>query len=117
LSVTELAEELSVPSRLISQILETLAAARLVIQTAGPETAFFPSRPMEGITCHDILLAMRSSQGQELVTRDEPTRIEVYGEFQRIEEAERQAASAVNMLSLANRAQARVAEHNLEVVE
>src|ERR1044071_922633 len=117
LSVTELAEELSVPSRLISQILETLAAARLVIQTAGLETAFFPSRPMEGITCHDILLAMRSSQGQELVTRDEPTRIEVYGEFQRIEEAERQAASAVNMLSLANRAQARLAEHNLEVVE
>lgn len=117
LSVTELAEELSVPSRLISQILETLAAARLVIQTAGPETAFFPSRPMEGITCHDILLAMRSSQGQELVTRDEPTRIEVYGEFQRIEEAERQAASAVNMLSLANRAQSRLAEHNLEVVE
>jgi membrane protein len=116
-SIGEMAEELSVPSRLISQIMEMLAAARLVIQTAGPETAYLPSRPMEGITCHDILLAMRSSLGQELATRDEPTRVEVYGEFQRIEQAERQVAASVSMLSLANRAQARLAERNLEVVE
>jgi len=117
LSISDLAEELGVPSRLISQIMEMLAAARLVIQTAGAETAYLPSRPMEGITCHDILLAMRSSQGQELATRDEPTRVEVYGEFERIEQAERQAAASVTMLALANRAQARLADQNLEVVE
>jgi hypothetical protein len=49
---------------------------------------------------------MRATQGQELATRDEPSRAEVYGEFQRIQEAERQVASAVTMLALANRAQA-----------
>jgi len=116
-TLSALAEQLSVPSRLISQIMEMLAGARLVIQTAGPEAAYLPSRPMEGITCHDILKALRSSQGQELATRDEPTRVEVYGEFQRIEQAERQAAASVSMLALANRAQARLAERNLEVVD
>jgi membrane protein len=104
--VTEMAEELSVPTRLIRQIMQTLAAARLVVETA--ETGYLPSRPMETISCHDILLAMRSSQGQELATRDEPTRKEVYGEYQRIEEAERHAASSVTMLALATRAQAQV---------
>lgn len=106
-TVVELAEQIGVPTRLIRQIMQTLAASRLVVETAGAETAYLPARPMEGITCHDILLALRSSQGQELATRDEPSRTEVYGEFQRIQEAERQAASSVTMLALANRAQAR----------
>src|SRR5437762_2821819 len=94
-SVLELAADLAVPSRLVQQIMETLAAARLVVEVAGAETAYVPARLMETITCHDILLAMRAAQGQELATRDEPTRGEVYGEFQRIQEAERRAASAV----------------------
>ena len=54
---------------------------------------------------HDLLLAMRAALGQELETRQEPTRQEVYGEFQRIQEAERQAASSVTLLALVNRAQ------------
>jgi membrane protein len=106
LAVTDLAEELSVPTRLVRQILQILAAAQLVVETAGAEAAYLPARPMEQITCHDILQAMRATQGQELATRDEPSRAEVYGEFQRIQEAERQVASAVTMLALANRAQA-----------
>ena len=40
--------------------------------------------------------------------RDEPGRAEVYGEFARIEEAEQQAASAITMLALVNRADARL---------
>jgi membrane protein len=105
--VLEVGEELNVPTRLIQQIMQTLAAARLVVETAGCE-AYVPARPIENITCHDILLALRASQGQELATRDEPSRAEVYGEFERIQEAERQAASSVTMLALVNRAQARL---------
>jgi hypothetical protein len=51
------------------------------------------------------LQALRATQGQELATADEPLRDELYGEFNRIEDAERQAASAVTMLALAHRAQ------------
>jgi cellobiose-specific phosphotransferase system component IIA len=64
-----------------------------------------PARPLETITCHDVLQALRATQGQELATADEPLRDELYGEFNRIEDAERQAASAVTMLALAHRAQ------------
>ena len=109
-SAVEISEALAVPTRLVQQIMQTLSAARLVTEAAGDEAAYLPARPLETITCHDVLLALRASQGQELATRDEPTRIEVYGEFHRIQEAERQAASSVTMLALVNRAQAHVAE-------
>jgi len=105
-NVIEIGKELGVPTRLVSQIMQTLCAARLVVEVAGAEPSYVPARPLETITCHDILLAMRASQGQELATRDEPTRLEVYGEFNRIQEAERHAASAVSLLALVNRAQA-----------
>jgi membrane protein len=105
-SAVEIGEALAVPTRLVQQIMQTLSAARLVTETAGAEAAYMPARPLETITCHDILLALRASLGQELATRDEPARSEVYGEFHRIEEAERQAAASVTMLALVNRAQA-----------
>ncbi len=107
LTVAEISEELAVPSRLVRQIMLVLSAARLVVETAGPELSWLPARPLENITCHDILLALRASQGQELATRDGPARSEVYGEFHRIEEAERQAAASVTMLALVNRTQPR----------
>jgi membrane protein len=106
-SLAEVAESLAVPSRLAQQIMQTLAAARLVVETSGPESAYLPARPLETITCHDILLAMRASQGQELATREEPARGEVYGEFHRIQEAERQAAASVSMRALVDRADER----------
>jgi membrane protein len=101
----EMAEALSVPTRLIQQILQTLGGARLVVETGGG--GYVPARPLERITCHDILLALRAGQGQDLATRDEPARREIYGEYQRIEEAERQAAATVTMRALVERAQAR----------
>ena len=114
-SVSELGNELGVPSRLVRQIMQTLVAARLIVETAGGETAYLPARPMENITCHDILLALRATQGQELATRDEPTRSEVYGEFQRIQQAERHAAESVTMLALAQRAQ-RQLQHSIKAL-
>ena len=98
-----LATELSIPTRLVHEVLQTLVGAKLVVGVSGTEIAFTPARPLDQITCHDILEAMRASHGQELATRDEPSRKEVFGEFQRILEAERAAASSVTMLALVNR--------------
>lgn len=109
----DLAHELAVPTRLIRQIMQTLSSARLVVETARPETGYLPARPMETITCHDVLQAMRASHGQELSTRDEPTRSEVLGEFSRIQAAERQAASSVTLLALATRAQSQLNQAQL----
>jgi membrane protein len=103
ISMNKLASDLSIPTRLVHEVLQTLMGARLVVEVADHETAYAPARPLDQITCHDILQAMRASHGQEPATRDEPTRKEVYGEFQRIIEAERVAASSVTMLALVNR--------------
>ncbi len=107
-TVPEMSRELGIPSKLIQQVLQTLLAARLVVEVSGAEAAYTPARPLETINCHHILLAMRAAQGQELVTRDEPSRAEVYGEFARIQAAEKEAASSVTMLALVNRTHARI---------
>lgn len=107
-TIQEISAELGVPSRLAQQILQTLLAARLVTEVGGAEGAYVPARPLESINAYQILHAMRTGAGQELPMRDEPARAEVYGEFARIEEAERQAASSVTMLALVSRAHARL---------
>ena len=107
-TIREMSEELGVPSRLVQQVLHTLIAAHLIVEISRAEPAYIPARPLESINAHHVLMAMRATHGQELVTRDEPAREEVYGEFARIQEAEKQVASAVTMLALVNRAQARL---------
>lgn len=107
-TVSQMSRELGIPSKLIQQVLQTLLAARLVVEVHGAESGYAPARPLETINCHHILLAMRATQGQELVTRDEPVRAEVLGEFARIQAAEKAAASTVTMLALVNRAHARL---------
>ncbi len=107
-TIQEISVELGIPTRLAQQVLQTLLAARLVTEIAGAESAYAPARPLEAINAHHILHAMRTGGGQELPSQNEPGRAEVYGEFARIEEAERQAAASVTMLALVNRAQARL---------
>jgi membrane protein len=110
IAILDMATELCIPTRLVHRVMQALAAARLVVEVAGQDTAYVPARPMETINCHDILMAMRASQGQELTTRDDTIRSQVYGEYQRIEEAERQVASRVTLLTLSHRAQDQLSE-------
>ena len=102
-TVGEMSAELAVPSRLTQQVLRTLAAAHLVTEVAGAENCYLPARPLETINAHDILLALRAGHGQELPVNTAPALAEIYGEFVRIEEAERRAASAISLLALVQR--------------
>ncbi|HWF19865.1 MAG TPA: YhjD/YihY/BrkB family envelope integrity protein [Verrucomicrobiae bacterium] len=102
-SIAEIAERLAVPSRLIQQIIQNLLSSRLVVEISGLELAYVPARPLEQITCHDILLAMRVGWGQELATREEPARVGVFGEFEKIMEAEKRAASSVTLRMMVDR--------------
>lgn len=104
----QIATELGIPSRLVQQVLQPLLAARLVTEVAGSDPAYVPARPLETIRSYDVLHAIRTGSGQELALRDGPVRAEVYGEFARIEEAERAAASSLTLLALVNRAQVRL---------
>ena len=107
-TIREISAELGIPGKLAQQVLHTLLAAHLVVEVAGLENGYAPARPLDAINTHHILLAMRAAQGQELDTRDEPVRVEVLGEFARIQAAEKEAASSVSLLALVNRAQARL---------
>lgn len=101
-TVSLLTSELSIPGPLALSVLRTLAHEQLVTEVAGGETAYVPARPLDRITAHDILLAMRTGTGQDLPVQDEPAIAGIYGEFGRIEQAERQAASAISLQALAN---------------
>lgn len=102
-TIFQLSGELDIPAPIAQSVLRTLAARQLVTEVAGNEPAYAPARPLESITAHDILLIMRTGTGQELPVRDEPALAGIYGEFGRIEQAERAAASAITLHALANR--------------
>jgi len=107
-TVQDISTDLGIPTRLAQQVLQPLLAARLVTEIAGAEAGYAPGRPLDAINAHHILYALRTGGGQEAQLRDEPVRAEVYGEFARIEAAEREAAAAVTLLNLVNRAFARL---------
>jgi len=109
-TIEQISTELGIPTKLAQQVLQTLLAARLVVETNGGESAYAPARPLDLINAHHVLIAMRASGGQELLSRDEPVRAEIFGEFARIEEAEKAAASAITMLALVNRAQKQIGD-------
>jgi membrane protein len=100
-TVSEMGQELNVPTRLIQELLQHLCAARLMVQTTDSEPGYLPARPLETITCHELLLALRTVRGQQLRTRGEPANSHVYARFRRIEEAERAVAAGITLCDLA----------------
>ena len=106
---TSMAAALGVPTRLVGQILQTLVSTRLLNEVAGTEIAYMPARPLVQITCHDVLQAMRIGKGQEVATTDEPTRITVRHEFERILQAEHAVAASTTLQALVDEAQVQAA--------
>jgi len=109
-TLQQISAELGIPTKLAQQVLQPLLAARLVTEIAGAEPAYLPARPLDAINAHHVLRAVRAGAGQDIPTRDEPARAEVLGEFAKIEEAERAAASSVTLLTLVNRAQKQIGD-------
>ena len=103
-TVLEIATELSIPSRLVGRVLQPMVEAGLLLEATGGknEVNYAPARPTESITCYDVLQTLRVGGGQELETRDEQSRPVVCAHFERISDAERQAASTVTLKDLVN---------------
>ena len=88
-TIRDISTELGVPGKLAQQVMRTLLAAGLVVEVTGAEAGYSPARPLDSINCHHILLAMRARMRPEPATRDEPVRVEVLGEFARIQRRKR----------------------------
>lgn len=105
LAVPELSNSLAISTRLIQKILEPLLQSNLLIEVAGKEPAYVPSRPIDKINYNDILDSMRAGQGQEIATRDEPARELVRGELDKIRRAERTLAQTATLAQMVEQLQ------------
>jgi membrane protein len=102
-NAVELGNNLCVPTRLASQLLQILSHHQLVVETGGrTERGFVPARPIEQITAHDILCALRVGTGQELETSEDPHRASVQAAFDEIYDAQKTAATPMTLAMLAN---------------
>src|SRR5437667_8075338 len=110
-TVTEISEALSVSSRLISQIILSLLRRQLLVEVATPESAYCPARPLERISCEDIIDSLRAGQGQEPATREEPTRALARGAFDEIQQAARCVAKTLTLQAMVERSQAPTSEN------
>ncbi|HYT59991.1 MAG TPA: YhjD/YihY/BrkB family envelope integrity protein [Haliangiales bacterium] len=110
-TANEIAESLSVSSRLIGQILQPLLQTKLVVEVATPETAYCPARPLDKISYEDIILSLRAGQGQEPATREEPSRELVRGALEEIQQAERRVSKAVTLQAMVERTATLAAEN------
>jgi len=105
-SAAETAKDLCVPLRLAGQVLAVLVETKLLVEVLGRETCYAPGRPLDRISAHDILHALRAGQGQELSTRDDSMQTMVRGQFESIYEAEKEVAAALSLQAIVERANA-----------
>lgn len=98
--LTELSDQLAVPSRLLLRTIQPLMKSGLIVEVRTATSCFAPGRPLESISYGDILHSLRSANGQDLATREGPERETVRLELERIREAEAQAASGVTLATV-----------------
>jgi len=105
-SVIEIASALEVPTRLVSQLVQPLLDAHLLVEVVDGETAYTPARPLSQITAHDILVALRTGQGMELETCPDGACKRVREKFESIYDSERETAGNLSLETLAREASA-----------
>jgi membrane protein len=103
---SEIARALSVPSQLTSKVVEALISADLLREISGAEHGYLPARPLNAMTAHDVMTALRGIGLPE--TTDGPLRETVAEEIGRIQLAEKQCAAATTLENLVARAQERL---------
>lgn len=108
-TAAQLASTFAIPPKLVVEILQSLIAAKLVVEVTGAETAYAPARPLARITPRDVLRALRAGEGHDLPTNPDPARHHVRAEFDGILAAEDARATGVTIEDLAMRAKASTA--------
>ena len=101
LSVLELSTQLAVPGQLTQRVLSVLVHNGFLVQVMDGEARYSPGRPLERITAHDVVSALRTADGHELATSEDESRALVRAEFDRMALAEQHATDGVTMQSLA----------------
>lgn len=95
----QIALALAASERLVGALLTVLTEARLLVEIPDSDPAFTPGRPLESISCHDVLQAVRGNDGA-FMSAETQTIGRVQAEFERIVEAERAASAKVTLATL-----------------
>ena len=98
--VNALAANLAVPSRLVSQLVGALIEAGLLVEVHTREGGHVPARPIETITVHQVLQALRNGRGMSLETSEDGWRNVVRNRFEEIAAAEKKTADALTLADL-----------------
>ena len=99
-TLAQLAGTLNVPTRLITLIVRQLEQCRLLVEVSQGETGFAPGRPLETITCHDILSAMRLGNGRDPLVVQEELGPSLRRELARVRQAEREVSGSMTLADL-----------------
>ncbi|HTI68790.1 MAG TPA: YhjD/YihY/BrkB family envelope integrity protein [Candidatus Limnocylindria bacterium] len=103
-AISPLANDLGVPPRLATQILQSLADGHLIVEASGNDRAYVPARPLEQITLKDIIETMRTGQGRQIHTADDSMRSLVRNEYAEITEVETARSGQTSLAELVHRA-------------
>jgi membrane protein len=103
-SVIDIGQALRVSTRLVDDILKSMKTAQLVIETVGRETGYTPGRPIEKITCHDVLTALRTARGEVIDTAEDGAKHAVDAVFERVLLAEKSASAETSLRRLVDEA-------------
>jgi membrane protein len=101
-----LSDELGISSRLLLQVIQGLRSARLLSQTPGPDPGYLPARPLNQITCADVLQVLRDEPGDSPKTREGVGRATLEEVYKEIRSAGETAAKNHSLLELVRRSKA-----------
>ncbi|MEW6161518.1 MAG: Rrf2 family transcriptional regulator, partial [Verrucomicrobiota bacterium] len=104
-TAVEMAQIMEVPMQLICQIARVLLDAKLVVEVVGAETGYTPARPLEQISAHDILQALRMGHGQDAPPGPDDGGNRLRLEFETIHQAEKEVAASMTLKHLVERTQ------------
>jgi DNA-binding IscR family transcriptional regulator len=85
-------------------LLRSLTSSGLLHETSGAEAAFVPAKPLNEVSLHSILLAIRTAQGRDLSTAEDAGRQPVTQALDAVRRAENSMASSLTLAQLVSEA-------------
>jgi membrane protein len=98
--IEAMAHGISAPAHLVEKVMGPLLEKKLVVETAGSHTGYVPGRPLDQISCMDVIEALRTAGGADIATRDDRFADLVRQEINKIQQAEKSVASRLSFLDL-----------------
>ncbi len=99
-AASALANRLGIPPKLAASLLRSLATAGLLHETTGVDSTFVPGRPLDELSLHSILQAVRTAHGRDLSTAEDSGRIPVAEALDAVRQAEGAVASSLSLARL-----------------